>query len=169
MAKTTLVSSVRGVLELALLFSDCKSSKIGFRRALSNNILEASFAEYMQQHTEAFRYSPTPDCGFFYQCSDESDPGLRAYRCSNCFELVCTHCHARHGDYTCSEYRDIVSGGYEALEQLKKELDIRDCPKCKTPMEKMEGCNHMTCGDARHIFAGCVWRLSTPAANAILT
>jgi hypothetical protein len=120
-------------------------------------VLKSSFEEYIQRHPEAFHYCPTPDCGYIYRCTTASGSKPPAYTCSNCFESLCTSCHARHGDYTCAEYKDIASGGFEALERLKRELNIKDCPKCTTPMEKTEGCNHMTCGGCRaHICWVCM-------------
>jgi hypothetical protein len=128
---------------------------------LSSSVFEAvlklSFEEYIQRHPEAFHYCPTPDCGYVYRCTTVSGSKLPAYICPNCFEPLCTSCHARHGDYTCAEYKDITSGGHEALERLKRELNIKDCPKCSTPMEKTEGCNHITCGGCRaHICWVCM-------------
>lgn len=117
-------------------------------------VLKSSFEEYIQRQPDAFRYCPTPDCGYVYRCSTTSNPV--EYTCPNCVEALCTSCHARHGDYTCAEYKDIASGGYEALERLKRELNIKDCPKCKTLIEKTEGCNHVTCGGCRaHICWVC--------------
>ncbi|KAF2176024.1 hypothetical protein K469DRAFT_682817 [Zopfia rhizophila CBS 207.26] len=120
-------------------------------------VLQSSFEGYIQRHPEAFHYCPTPDCGYVYRCTTASGSKSPAYTCPNCFEPICTSCHARHGDYTCAEYKDIASGGFEALERLKRELNIKDCPKCTTPMEKTEGCNHMTCGGCRtHICWVCM-------------
>ena len=120
-------------------------------------VLRSSFEEFIQRHTEVFRYCPTPDCGFIYRCARDSDPTSSAYTCPNCFEPICTSCHARHGGYSCADYKDIASGGHEALERLKRELNIKDCPKCTTPMEKTEGCNHMTCGGCKsHICWVCM-------------
>jgi hypothetical protein len=120
-------------------------------------VLKSAFEEYIKRHPEVFRYCPTPDCGHIYRCTSASHSNLSAHSCPNCFEPICTCCHARHGDYTCAEYKDISSGGYEALQRLKKELNIKDCPKCTTPMEKTEGCNHMTCGGCKaHICWVCM-------------
>ena len=119
------------------------------------NILQASFEEYVKRHPESFHYCPTADCGYIYRCSKASN--LKPHTCPNCFESICTTCHASHGKYTCAEYTDIASGGLEALARLKKELNIKDCPRCSTPMEKTDGCNHMTCiGCKAHICWVCM-------------
>jgi hypothetical protein len=120
-------------------------------------VLQSSFEDYIKQHPNLFHYCPTPDCDHIYRCTVASGADRPTYTCANCLELICTSCHALHGRYTCAEYKDIQSGGYEALEQLKKELNIKDCPKCTTPMEKTEGCNHMTCGGCKaHICWVCM-------------
>jgi hypothetical protein len=125
-------------------------------------VLQSSFEEYVQRHPDEFHYCPTPDCGYVYRCG-RADAGSSSssrpppYTCPNCLEPICTVCHARHGEYSCAEYKDIASGGHEALAALKKKLNIKDCPKCTTPMEKTEGCNHMTCGGCRaHICWVCM-------------
>jgi hypothetical protein len=119
--------------------------------------LKSSFEEYIQRHPQDLRYCPTPDCGYVYRCTTTSSSRPPAYMCPKCFEPLCTSCHSRHGDYTCAEYKDIASGGYEALAKLKRELNIKDCPKCTTPMEKTEGCNHMTCAGCKaHICWVCM-------------
>ncbi|KAN0091820.1 hypothetical protein V8E51_017667 [Hyaloscypha variabilis] len=123
--------------------------------AVFETVLKTTFEEYIQRHPQALRYCPTPDCDYVYRCTTTSRPP--AYMCQKCFEPLCTSCHSRHGDYTCAEYKDITSGGYEALAKLKRELNIKDCPKCTTPMEKTEGCNHMTCAGCKaHICWVCM-------------
>lgn len=120
-------------------------------------LLTSSCEEYIRRHPESFRYCPTPDCGFIYRCAQDSDAKSFEHTCPNCFEPICTSCHVRHGGYSCAEYEDIASGGHKALEKLKRELNIKDCPKCTTPMEKTEGCNHMTCRGCRsHICWVCM-------------
>lgn len=123
------------------------------------SVLKSCFEEYVQRHPESFQYCPTPDCGYIYRSTANTLTGSKpvAYTCPNCLEPTCTYCHALHGKYTCAEYKGIASGGREALEKLKKELNIKDCPKCSTPMEKTEGCNHMTCGGCKaHICWVCL-------------
>jgi hypothetical protein len=119
------------------------------------DMLRASFEEYLKRHPATFRYCPTPDCGIIYRSTTTSN--LEPHTCPTCLEPLCTTCHVVHGAYTCAEYKDIASGGVEALARLKKELNIKDCPRCSTPIEKTDGCNHMTCVGCRvHICWVCM-------------
>jgi len=116
-------------------------------------ILEASFVSHIKRHPQTFRYCPKPDCGIIYRTT--SDPAFNT--CAKCLTVTCTHCHNTHEGKTCAEYKDEASGGYEALKRAKMELGIKDCPKCETPIEKIDGCNHMTCrGCGTHICWVCL-------------
>lgn len=127
-------------------------------------VLQKSFEEYVKRHPDDFRPCPTADCGHIYRCSTHSGLQTLSYTCPNCFEPLCRSCHAQHGAYTCAEYKDIASGGVRALEKLKKELNVKDCPRCKTSMEKTMGCNHLTCGGCRaHICWVCMSVFETAA------
>jgi hypothetical protein len=117
-------------------------------------VLEASFASYIRRHPTNFRYCPTPDCAQIYRPT--ADGGM-IFTCTKCLIPTCTACHGPHPGITCAEHKERASGGYEALEKIKKELGIKDCPKCKTAMEKIAGCNHMTCsGCGTHICWVCM-------------
>ncbi|KAI9740027.1 MAG: hypothetical protein M1818_004778 [Claussenomyces sp. TS43310] len=105
-------------------------------------LLEASFTSHIRRNPQSFRYCPTPDCGQVYRAT--STAGV--FTCSKCLTQVCTTCHVSHQGMTCTEHKDFASGRYAALEKMKRQLGIKDCPKCKTAIEKIEGCDHMTCG-----------------------
>ncbi|KAI1207863.1 uncharacterized protein F4807DRAFT_433543 [Annulohypoxylon truncatum] len=123
-------------------------------------LLEQSFASYVRLHPESLRYCPSVDCGYVYRIS--ATPKMRT--CPQCLVPVCTACHAQHGTMTCADYKDLSTGGYAAFETLKKEIGIKDCPKCKTPLEKTEGCNHMACRCGAHICWVClkIFETATP-------
>lgn len=109
--------------------------------AALEDMLERSFSSHIKRNPNEFRYCPTPDCGYIYRVTSKA----RTQNCSNCLRPTCSACHEPHVGMSCAEYQDIKSGGYAAFLELKKELGIKDCPKCKTPLEKVSGCNHMTC------------------------
>ncbi|KAK3299623.1 uncharacterized protein B0H64DRAFT_337702 [Chaetomium fimeti] len=123
-------------------------------------VLEASFASHVRRHPANFRYCPTPDCDQVYRASTPSGASAAAaatFTCTKCLAATCTACHSAHPGISCAEHKDIVSGGYEALERIKKELGVKDCPGCKTAIEKTYGCNHMTCPGCRtHICWVCM-------------
>ncbi|KAL1966255.1 hypothetical protein VTN77DRAFT_4608 [Rasamsonia byssochlamydoides] len=121
-------------------------------------VLEASFSFYIRQRPQDFHYCPTPDCDQVYRSN--TDAKIRT--CPKCCVATCTSCHSNHDGMTCSEYMYRVSGEYEAFEKLKQEKGFKDCPKCKTTMEKTEGCNHMTCpGCQTHVCWVCLKTFAT--------
>ncbi|KAB5528086.1 hypothetical protein GE09DRAFT_1292793 [Coniochaeta sp. 2T2.1] len=108
-------------------------------------ILETAFDAYVSRHPLQMRFCPTPDCGHVYQVSaDRPKDGQSAptHPCARCLVSVCTWCHIpAHTGATCDEQQDMMTGGYRALARAKMELDIRDCPRCRTLIEKNGGCN----------------------------
>lgn len=61
----------------------------------------------------------------------------------NCGYSWCKDCQQ---EYTLSENSFVHScDGSEEIEQLMNTKGWKHCPGCRTPTEKTEGCNHMTC------------------------
>ncbi|KLU90292.1 hypothetical protein MAPG_09256 [Magnaporthiopsis poae ATCC 64411] len=121
------------------------------------DVLKAAFTSHVRRHPSDFSYCPSPDCERIYRIAN-ADSSAAIFTCPECFEATCTSCQApSHPGFTCAERKDMATGGYEALARVKAELGIKDCPKCKTAMEKTEGCNHMTCrGCGAHICWVCM-------------
>lgn len=117
-----------------------------------DELLEKSFDSYVRLHPDTLKYCPSPDCNSVYRVTTVT----KMHNCPRCLRLVCTKCHAQHGLVSCADYQDISTGGYAAYEKLKKEIGIKDCPKCKTPLEKTDGCNHMACRCGAHICWVCL-------------
>lgn len=123
-------------------------------------LLRGSFASYMRLHPDLLQYCPSPDCDYVYRANGAA----KVQTCSSCLVPVCTSCHAQHGTMSCAEYQDVASGRQQANIQLKKDLGIKDCPKCKASLEKTAGCNHVTCRCGAHICWVCMEIFNTPEA-----
>lgn len=140
----------RGVLELSEICSLLPSKTF-------DNILEKSFTSFVQSHQQQFRYCPTPDCTQVYRAAPETEEQPPTFTCNRCLGFICTACHAAHPSLTCTEHQDHTSGGLQALNRLKKKLGVQDCPRCETSLEKIAGCDHITCQGCRtHICWVCM-------------
>jgi hypothetical protein len=113
-------------------------------------VLHGSAQSYIERRPQSFRFCPSPDCGYVYRV------GRGQLTCIKCLERICTNCHELHGTMSCADYKDLKSGGYEALEKFKKAMNIKDCPRCGTPVDKTEGCNHMACRCGAHFCWVCL-------------
>ncbi|KAF2397960.1 hypothetical protein EJ06DRAFT_558390 [Trichodelitschia bisporula] len=123
-------------------------------------VLEKSLAKYVSNRPRGLKYCPTPDCGFLHRASAR----IRISKCGGCTKDICTACFGPgdgHAGRTCAEWKDERGGGYVALQRAKKNLGIKDCPRCSTPIEKVDGCNNIQClGCRAYICWVCVtdWR-----------
>ncbi|CAI6092824.1 unnamed protein product [Clonostachys chloroleuca] len=119
------------------------------------DILGAAFSSYIAKNAAEFRYCPTPDCGMVYRVAKEGVKVPPAHTCGKCLISLCTSCHVAHENQSCAEHKSQIPD--PRVEFLKKNLGIKDCPKCKTSMEKIDGCDHMTCqGCGAHICWKCL-------------
>ncbi|CCF35104.1 hypothetical protein CH063_06958 [Colletotrichum higginsianum] len=107
-------------------------------------VLASSAKSYIAKQPLTFRYCPTAECGLVYRAAPADRPGV--FACPGCAQSVCTACHHPHAGQSCAEYRYAASGCEEAFDRAKAELGIKDCPRCKTSIQKSSGCNRMTCG-----------------------
>ena len=78
-----------------------------------------------------------PKCNQIIHLNNENDEKAA---CSNCKTEMCTKCnHPFHSNKTCEK---VLEGEFKSWSNKK---EVQRCPKCKVLIEKIEGCNHMTC------------------------
>lgn len=99
------------------------------------------------------RWCPKPGCGNAIigdpdnprcQCTD---PECRYEFCFLCSEPW-------HADATCEQYQQwkVENGMIDTKFTHWAKKNTKKCPQCKTMIEKMAGCNHMTCSNCKFEF-----------------
>ena len=128
--------------------------KNGLTSAAFEQLLEDSFTTHVRMNPKSFQYCPTPDCQQIYRTS----PDGIIFTCPACLTPICTTCQiTSHDGMTCEVYKRIGTEGDEEFQRWKQENDVKDCPICKVPIEKSEGCNHMECRNCKtHICWFCL-------------
>jgi E3 ubiquitin-protein ligase RNF19A len=89
------------------------------------------------------RFCPNCPSGII-KLNNENDPKAT---CPECKAEVCTKCNRRfHNKTSCQA---VMEG---ELKNWTNKKEVQRCPKCKILVEKVEGCNHMTCFVCRYEF-----------------
>ena len=117
-------------------------------------LLEDSFTTHVRTNPKSFQYCPTPDCQQIYRIS----PDGVVFTCPACLTPICTTCQiTSHDGMSCEAYKRVGTQGNDEFRKWKQENDVKDCPVCKVPIEKSDGCNHMECGNCKtHICWVCL-------------
>jgi hypothetical protein len=91
----------------------------------------------------AYRYCLSTACD-----AGQVHDGELVFTCQTCNHKHCTACEINwHDDETCEEYqaRHQTQKQQEADSEEKIRTLTKFCPRCDSPIEKSEGCDHMTC------------------------
>lgn len=110
--------------------------------------LAKNFVESSTQIT----WCPAPDCG--RAIVDRIYEGTSVIGKCSCGYMFCYKCKEEaHTPCTCEEYSEWKEKGSKDLGSAKWILDnTKPCPKCKTFIEKNDGCFMMTCTQCHHQF-----------------
>ena len=98
-------------------------------------------------------HCPTPNCEFAFI---DDNPQPQRMHCPQCAHEYCSHCAADHrAEVTCQQARE----ERELTPQERQNRawianNTKQCPneQCRWPIEKNNGCNHMTCNQCRTHF-----------------
>ncbi|KAI6150083.1 hypothetical protein EDD17DRAFT_1193430 [Pisolithus thermaeus] len=102
-------------------------------------VVDAAFWTHVHSRPDEFHHCPVPDCAQIYR----SAPRNTILQCPSCLVRICPSCHIEsHDGMTCEE-RDEAED--KLFWQWRSDNDVKDCPVCRVPIERSEGCNHMTC------------------------
>ncbi|KAI9568708.1 hypothetical protein HD554DRAFT_706395 [Boletus coccyginus] len=104
-----------------------------------NAVVESAFWVYVHSRPDEFRHCPTPDCTQVYR----SAPPNAVLQCPSCLIRICAACRIEYHDGMTCEERDVAED--KLFNEWASNNDVQSCPGCKAPIERSEGCNHMTC------------------------
>ena len=113
-------------------------------------LVESSASAFVSGNQKDYRYCITADCSQIYRTSIDGT----VFACCDCQVKICTSCHTQHHEgLTCAMYESEKDGGSAMFRQwLEENKNTKLCPHCQTPIEKIEGCNKMTCTACRKVF-----------------
>ena len=116
-------------------------------------LVEAAFRSYLDEHSQELKYCTTPDCQQIYRHSPET----RILQCPSCFSSICSACDDdAHEGMTCKERRDQKNPSVQdRLFNKWADEHCKRCPECRSVIEKIDGCNHITCRCGAHFCWKC--------------
>jgi len=130
---------------------------------LFNRLLKAAFDAYITKHAEEFKHCKTPDCTQIYRAAvGQADGAPQTLHCPSCSTAVCNGCHEdAHEGVSCVDSR----ARRDATAEQERFIDawiaeqggrVKKCPQCSVPIEKLGGCNRMSCRCGAHICWRCM-------------
>lgn len=99
-------------------------------------------------------YCPSTDCNrLITHTKSHLGPGWNIMQCT-CGEMFCAECPQAcdrriHPGISCADYRMMESDSASMVWLLK---NTRPCPKCKVPIDRFAGCNHVRCAKCQNYF-----------------
>ncbi|CAK91047.1 unnamed protein product (macronuclear) [Paramecium tetraurelia] len=99
------------------------------------------YARQLISKNKNVRWCPRIDCENYV-----IGKGMNLLTCT-CGQQICFKCgNQYHQDMSCEQAMDAQ------YLQVRKELQVYDCPNCQAPIEKKGGCNHMKCYKCKYEF-----------------
>ena len=123
-------------------------------------LVSAGVRSYVAANQDKVRNCPSPDCSMIYSVTREG----KCFFCQHCSAMVCTTCHEPyHEGLTCAMYQSGKQTDKDFEDWLQRDPTNRKrCPKCSSPIEKIFGCNHVTCTQCHaHICWFCLLYFSS--------
>jgi hypothetical protein len=98
--------------------------------------------EFMETEKDIYSCCPTADCKYSFVHFEGDDPH---FRCEICRKHYCLNCKCEyHFKMTCLQYKKKHLNDVLFLKFVTGN-NFKQCSKCKTWIERNEGCPHMTC------------------------
>lgn len=118
---------------------------------------DAALCESVIMGSQKF-YCPFKDCSAMLV--DDGGVEVTSSECPNCNRLFCAQCKvAWHSGVDCNEFKSLAKGDRNPedlmLMDLAKNKKWMRCPSCRIFVEKIDGCQHISCRCGYHFCYGC--------------
>uniref|UniRef100_A0A2C9JL94 RBR-type E3 ubiquitin transferase n=1 Tax=Biomphalaria glabrata TaxID=6526 RepID=A0A2C9JL94_BIOGL len=117
-----------------------------------SKLAQRSLDSLVATNSRRYKYCKTANCPVVYEVTE--DEQSHEFNCPACLISLCTSCHSNyHVGVSCKMFASQQEADLQF--ELWKKSDPKNrklCPECRAPIEKTEGCNHMTCGACRAHF-----------------
>ncbi|CAK63918.1 unnamed protein product (macronuclear) [Paramecium tetraurelia] len=109
---------------------------------IQNIVTQETFRKYLNfkykneiQKDPNKKWCPVPDCQYYVERNPRSNITI-----CKCGAQICFNCgRLAHLNRRCENYSDLQ------FQYAQNIYNIKQCPDCSSPVEKNQGCNHMTC------------------------
>ncbi|KAH7370205.1 hypothetical protein BKA65DRAFT_12760 [Rhexocercosporidium sp. MPI-PUGE-AT-0058] len=115
-----------------------------FSFAEFESIIKLSIDVHLRTHPNDFGFCPTPDCEVIFRRTAVENRNPPLTTCTGCLKTYDTSCGRYHPGQTCKEHIDEVDGT-DAFAQYCADVGMKNCPGCRVPAIKTDGCNHILC------------------------
>jgi len=84
----------------------------------------------------------------------DPEQNVRRVRCGECGYDFCKLCNEEWHINSCEQYQQWKIDNNQVDEEFMKwsKENAKNCPNCKVRIQKMSGCNHMTCSNCQYQF-----------------
>ncbi|KAI2475891.1 hypothetical protein Ptr902_12717 [Pyrenophora tritici-repentis] len=108
-------------------------------------LLTASLTHHVRCYPDLYRNCPTTNCKSVYL----RHGSYEIFICPTCLAQTCTRCDLQaHAPWTCESYGVHLLNNRrneELLDDYMALAGTKECPKCATLIEKVDGCHHIEC------------------------
>ncbi|OQR95878.1 Cullin-associated NEDD8-dissociated protein, partial [Thraustotheca clavata] len=114
----------------------------------------------IKSNEEYSMYCPNKTCSQMFLKPVDIRPEQEKSTCVWCKTKICLVCEVEwHQGFSCEQFKQILAEGGDTNEalllNLKKNMNWKQCPKCKMLVERSSGCNFMRCTCGEHFCYEC--------------
>ncbi|OUZ99589.1 Helicase [Macleaya cordata] len=123
-----------------------------------DELFKASLGAFVASSGGIYRFCPSPDCPAVYRVADPGEENAEPFLCGACYVETCRKCHLEyHPHVTCEAYKAYKEDPDWSLKEWRKgKENVKSCPNCACTIEKVDGCNHISCSCGNHICWECL-------------